>query len=202
MNIVITIGLLTILVSFLSFRKPELMEKLDFSPFQIKRQGAHYRWFSHGLVHADWMHLIINMMVFFSFGVALLSHFGQIFGDLNSLLFAVMYVFSIPISSLWDYSQHKDHDWYHAVGASGAVSAVVFADIFFDPWHKIYFFAVLPIPGILFAILYLGYSYYMGKKANDNIGHNAHFFGALFGFSFPIIIKPELFYRFIEVLIS
>jgi membrane associated rhomboid family serine protease len=86
------------------------------------------------------------------------------------------------------------------VGASGAVSAVLFAAIFFDPWHEILFFFILPIPGILFAILYLIYSYQMSTKQKDNVAHDAHFLGALYGFIFPVLLNPRLFEKFIDQL--
>ncbi len=198
MTIVAIISIITIIVSIMGFRQEGLFYKLQLNPWQIVHKKEYHRVFTHALLHADWAHLIINMIVFFSFGESLLRHLGDYFGDMASVIFLILYVFAIVISSIYSIIANKDNASYNAIGASGAVSAVVFASIFFDPWHKIGLYGIIPVPGILFAFIYLGYSYYMGKKSYDNIGHDAHFFGALFGLVFPIIIKPELFQVFIN----
>lgn len=202
MTIVAIISIITILVSIMGFRQEGLFEKLQLNPFQVVHKKEYHRVITHSLLHADWSHLIINMIVFFSFGAGLLNSFTALFGDLAPIIFLALYVFSVVISSLYSIVKNKDNPSYNAIGASGAVSAVVFANIFFSPWQSIYFFGVLPIPGIIFALLYLGYSYYMGKKNYDNVGHDAHFFGAVFGLIFPILIKPDLFQFFIDQLLG
>ena len=104
----------------------------------------------------------------------------------------------IAFASLTTITRYRNNQNYSALGASGAVSAVVFTYIFFAPLQKIYFYMVLPIPGILFGILYLIYSSYMGKRNKDNINHSAHFWGAVVGFIFPILLEPSLFLDFLE----
>jgi membrane associated rhomboid family serine protease len=100
---------------------------------------------------------------------------------------------------LYDFGKYKDNAYYNAVGASGAVSAIVFASILFNPGGKIYlFFIPIGIPAVIFGALYLVYSYYMSKRGRDNVGHSAHFWGAVFGFVFTILLKPELFMLFVE----
>ncbi len=202
MNIVTVISILTIILSIMGFRKEELFYKLQLNPFKIIHQKEYHRVLTHALLHADWAHLIINMIVFFSFGEGLLNYFKYYFGDMASLVFLLLYTFAVIISSIYSIIKNKNNPNYNAIGASGAVSAVVFASIFFDPWHKIGLYGIIPIPGVLFAFIYLGYSYYMGKKSYDNIGHDAHLWGAIFGFIFPIIIKPELFQIFIHQLLN
>ncbi len=108
-----------------------------------------------------------------------------------------MYVLAAGVSSISSYIKHQDHSWYHALGASGAVSAVTFAAILFAPMEKIYIMGILPIPGVLFGVLYLVYSSYMSRRAKDNIGHEAHFYGAVFGLAFTLAFKPQLFNFFI-----
>jgi len=202
MTIVAIISIITILVSIMGFRQEGLFEKLQLNPYQVVHNKDYHRIITHSLLHADWAHLIINMIVFFSFGAGLLNSFTVIFGNLAPIIFLALYVFSVVVSSLYSIVKNKDNPSYNAIGASGAVSAVIFANIFFSPWQSIYFFGVLPIPGIIFALLYLGYSYYMGKKNYDNVGHDAHFFGAVFGLVFPILIKPDLFQFFIQQLLG
>ena len=101
-----------------------------------------------------------------------------------------------------DLVRRRNDPQYASIGASGAVSAVIFTSIFFNPWSKIYFFGILPIPGILFGILYVGYEQYMSRRPGDHINHNAHLFGALFGFVFPLLMEPSLWHVFVKNLTS
>jgi membrane associated rhomboid family serine protease len=114
------------------------------------------------------------------------------------LLYLLLYLSSIVLSSLSTVVRYRNQPDYAAVGASGAVSAVVFTYIFFAPLQKIYFYMVLPIPGILFGILYLLYSSYMSRRSRDNINHAAHFWGAVVGFIYPLLLEPRLLRVFIE----
>ncbi|MBN2669399.1 MAG: rhomboid family intramembrane serine protease [Bacteroidales bacterium] len=200
MSLVTIIGILTIIISLLGFRNKELFSKFKLNPYLVVHKKDYHRVITHAFLHADWIHLIINVMVFFSFGESLQLYFNYYFGKSGALVFLGLYIGGIIFSSLYSIAKHKNDSYYNAIGASGAVSAVVFASIFFDPWHKIGLFAVLPIPGIIFAFLYLAYSYYMGKKGYDNIGHDAHFFGAVFGLMYPVLIKHDLFFVFIHQL--
>jgi membrane associated rhomboid family serine protease len=192
--------IVTALFSVAAFNQAELMHRYNFNAYQVVHRKQWYRIFTHAFLHANWEHLIINMIVLFSFGSALSRYFNWYFGRNIVFLYLGVYVGGIIVSSLFTLFKEKDNFNYNAVGASGAVSAVVFACIFFDPMNKIYFMGFVPIPGILFGVLYLAYSYYMGKKSNDNIGHDAHFWGAVYGFVFPIILKPQLLSNFFDKL--
>lgn len=196
----ILIIIITGLISYSAFKRPELFYKLCFTPYQVVHRKQWHRVITHAFVHANWEHLAVNMLVLFSFGEAL-SHYFEIYFSHNPiLLFLSLYFGGVIISSIFTLIREKDNFHYNAVGASGAVSAVTFACIFFDPLNKIYFFGILPIPGILFGVLYLGYSYYMSKRNVDNIGHDAHFWGAVFGFAFPLLVRPELIHHFFNQL--
>ncbi len=192
----------TVIVSAKAFQDRSLFYKLMFNAYQAVHRKEYFRLLSHGLVHGDWMHLLVNMFVLFSFGRNLVTYFEHYLGINGSIGLLVFYLLALPVSSLFSLLKEKENPMYNAVGASGAVSAVVFACIFFDPWNLLYFFGVIPIPGIVFGIGYLYYSYRMGKQNNDNIGHDAHFWGALFGFSFPIIVKPSSIFIFLDQLIT
>jgi len=196
----ILIIIITAVVSVVAFQQHEIGYKYNFNAYQIYHRRQWYRIFTHAFLHANWEHLIVNMFVLFSFGTALWSYFYVYFGSNVLLLYLGIYVGGIIISSLYTLIKEKDNHNYNAVGASGAVSAVVFACIFFNPLSKIYFFGIVPIPGILFGGIYLGYSYYMSKKNVDNIGHDAHFWGAVYGFVYPIILKPSLLSNFFNQL--
>ncbi|ALO14695.1 rhomboid family intramembrane serine protease [Salinivirga cyanobacteriivorans] len=194
---------ITAVVSVYAFQRPEIMYRYNFSPYQVVKRKEYYRLFSHALLHVDWMHLIINMLVLYSFANVLIFFFNHYFAFMPAgLLFLIFYVLAILASSLVSLFKQKDNYSYSAVGASGAVSAVVFACIFFAPLEKVLFFGVLPIPGIIFGIAYLAYSYYMGKKNVDNIGHDAHFWGAIFGFLFPLVLEPRLINVFLNQLLN
>jgi len=195
--------IITVLISFLCFNDRSLHEKLRFNAFDIKHNRQGWRFFTYAFVHADWIHLFVNMYVLYSFGDIVLQIFGYHFGYQATIYFLVLYVGGILFSTLVDFGKHKENAFYSAVGASGAVSAVVFSSILIYPQGTIYFFFIpFPIPSVVFGILYLVYSAYMSKKGKDNIGHSAHFWGAIFGIVFTIALKPAFATKFIEYIIN
>ncbi|HKL07940.1 MAG TPA: rhomboid family intramembrane serine protease [Bacteroidales bacterium] len=202
----IFIIIVTSLISILAFGNRELFEKLQLTPYKVYHKKEWYRIISHGFLHADWIHLIINMIVLLSFGNAVENIFKQLAanGIIKSpvLVFVLLYFISMIAASITSVIKQKDNAWYHSVGASGAVSAVIFTSIFFQPLARLYLYAVIPIPGIVFGVLYLGYSHYMSKKGGDNINHDAHFIGAVVGFIFPLFIDPSLIHVFLNQLFN
>jgi len=202
--ITLIIVIITVLTSVAAFRRRELFYRLDLSPARIVHKKEYYRIFTHAFLHADYFHLGINMLVFYSFG----SYIEQVFSQLEAaglifsgpLCYILLYTVSIALASVTTVTRYRNNEAYSAVGASGAVSAIVFTYIFFAPLEKIYFYMVLPIPGIVFGILYLVYSSYMGRRKSDNINHSAHFWGALVGFVFPILLEPSLLMVFLDKL--
>lgn len=192
--------IIIVLTSIIAFYQPESMSILQFSSFQVYHRKQYHRLITHAFVHANWEHLIVNMIVLWSFGRVVERYFSEYFGRNGGYFYLLLFFGSVIFSSLWSLYKQKNNYYYSAVGASGAVSAVLFSAIFFDPWSSIYFFGILPIPGIIFGVLYLYYSWYMSNKKRDNIGHDAHFLGALFGFCLPMIIRPELFMDFLDQL--
>ena len=191
---------ITVAVSYAAFKSPKLMENLQFNASKIYHKNEYHRLITHAFVHANWEHLFVNMIVLFSFGQAIEIYFKYNFGNNHILYYFLLYFGGILTSNLYALIKHRNNYFYNSVGASAAVASVLFAAIFFDPWHKILFFYVLPIPGIIFAALYLVYSYQMSIKQKDNVAHDAHFLGALFGFIFPILINPTLFETFLDKL--
>jgi len=195
----ITIIAITSFISVAAFSRPSLIDKLQFNASKIIHQNEYHRLITHGFVHANWEHLIVNMIVLLSFGRAIESNF-YVFGRMANAYFLLLYFGGMLASNIYALYRHRNNFYYNAVGASGAVSAVLFAAIFFEPWSKIYFFGLLPIPGIVFAVLYLVYSYHMSQKQNDNVAHDAHFLGALFGFIYPILLNSSYFEVFVDKL--
>jgi membrane associated rhomboid family serine protease len=198
----ILIIILTSAFSILAFRQHGLMYKYQFNPYQILKRKQYLRLVLHAFLHANWTHLLVNMLVLYSFGTVLENYFQTFFGTRWIPYYLFLYLGAILVSPLYALIKHKNNYLYNAVGASGAVAAIVFATIFFDPWNKIYFFAVLPVPGIIFGAIYLIYSWIMSKKGQDNVAHDTHFFGALFGFIVPIILNPDLITYFIDQLLG
>lgn len=187
----------TVLISFLAFSNVELFNNLKFNAYLIKSRNEGWRFLSYALVHAGWAHLLINMWVLYSFGAAVEASFQQQFGPKGFLYYAMLYIGGILFSTLWDFGKYKNDPYYNAVGASGAVSAIVFASILLTPGSSIFLFPIpFPLPSWVFGIVYLIYSAYMGKKGVDNIGHTAHFFGAIYGLVLTIILVPGVLQQF------
>lgn len=163
-----------------------------------------YRIASYALIHADWLHLMVNMYVLYNFGENGTEAMYKIaFGAKGTLFFILLYVGGAITSVIPSYEKHKNNFGYTAVGASGAVSAVVFAYILFNPLASFYFvFIPFPIPAYIFGFFYMGLSYYLAKQNKGNIGHDAHFFGALFGLMFTILLNKEIAIHFVEQLKS
>ena len=200
--ITLLIVAVTAIISIICFQLPGLFNKFDFSPYNVYHKKEFYRFLSHMFVHADWLHLIINMLVFFSFG----RYVERIFEGLESsniifsgtFFYVLLYFGGGVVASISTLYRHKENPDYASVGASGAVSAILFTSIFFGPLQKVYFYGVLPVPGIIFGIIYLVYSTYMGRSGRDNINHDAHLWGAIFGFIYPLLLKPSLINHFIN----
>ena len=198
---IILIIVLTAAISIMAFGNQELFHKLKFNAYYIRQDKEWYRFFTYALVHADYGHLIINMFVLWSFGDIVIQFFTADFGPMAPLKFMLLYVGGVLFSTLFDYYKNKDDIYYNAVGASGAVSAVVFSSIILFPMGKIYFFFIpIGIPSWIFGILYLFYSAYMGRRGDDNIGHFAHFWGAVFGVVFTMFINHDYVSRFYQQL--
>jgi membrane associated rhomboid family serine protease len=176
------------------------MARLIFNPYMIQVRRQWWRFFTCGFIHADWLHLGINMLVFWSFGQAVETYYGYVFEDKSVFYFILLYLGGIVISITPSYKKHLHNPGYNALGASGAVAAILFTAILFDPLKPIYLYGIISIPGIILGIAYLAYSYYMDKKGNDHINHDAHFWGAVFGVVFTLALKPTLFLHFIDKL--
>ena len=190
----------TALVSWQAWERPQWFDRLILWPPAIERQQQYDRLLTHGFIHADGMHLIFNMVTLYSFGQAMERYFSDRIGPVGYLLF---YLSAIVIAILPTYMRHRHDPGYRSLGASGAVSAVLFASILLDPWNGIYLFLIpIPVPAFIFAGLYIGYSVWMDKRGGDNINHSAHLWGALYGVMFTILQQPALAGQFLSRLVS
>ena len=194
----------TCLVSILCFYGKLDVRRLWFTAYGVWHRKEWYRMISYGFVHGGWGHLFFNMLTLYFFGSVVEKYFAAAFGaGAGVALYVVLYLSAIVMSTVGDLLKFKNVPSYCAVGASGAVSAVLFASILFEPKMGIYIYLIpIPVPGYLFAPLYLLYCWYMNKRSQDNIGHSAHFWGALYGLLFPLVFRPDIFIHFLNQLHS
>lgn len=182
----------TAIVSFTAFSNEKIMNDLIFYPPAVQR-GQWYRFFTCGLLHADMGHLAFNMITLYFFGGGVEQNFSILFGKYGKLIYLAMYVLALAFCLLPTYGKNKDNFHYRSLGASGAVSAVVFSSILFDPLRGIgLFFIPVFVAGFLFGLIYLVVSSMLDRKGGDNINHSAHIYGALFGIAFTSILCYSL----------
>lgn len=177
------IFLFTVVTSLYAFSNPDIYGKFMLHPYSVTRGQRVYSIITSGLIHQDWGHLFFNMFTYYFFAFRLETIIGH-------WQFAVLYLVSLALSDLSTILKHKDHFWYNSLGASGAISAVLFSYILFDPTTRLYImFIPIGIPAVLFGVLYLIYSAYSSKQSS-HINHDAHFYGALSGLIITIILYP------------
>lgn len=196
MLITLAIILVTVGVSASAFNNGRLLEKLVLWPPAVERKREWWRLLSYGLVHADWSHLLFNMITLFFFGSAIAQLFTLRLGLLG---FPLFYAGALLVSILPSYLNNRGNSRYRSLGASGAVSAVMFSYILLAPWSMIIVF-VVPVPAILYAILYTAYTVMAQRQGDDNINHNAHLTGAAYGVLVTMIVAPRAFPLFLQQL--
>lgn len=185
--------IVTALISIGGFNNRALMAKYQLNPYQVYHRKEWYRMLTHGFIHVDWTHLIFNMLTLFFFGKYVEAMIG------NGLIYLLFYLSAIVVSALTTLFKHKDNYLYNAVGASGGVSAILFASILFNPDSSIMFLLFpVPIPGFIFGLIYIAYSHYMSRKESDNVNHDAHLLGALYGFTVPLLFNLDYIKIFIN----
>lgn len=193
-----TLGIIAItcIVSFLGFGNQRLIGDLILWPPAVSRQKQYYRLVTYGLVHADGQHLLFNMLTLFFFGKAMEPVYAHFLGVAGFILF---YIGGLIFSILPTFLRNRDNPQYRSLGASGAVSAVLFAFILVSPLSTIYIYFA-PVPAILYAVAYIAYSIYMDRQKSDNINHSAHLWGALYGVLFTLIMEPRFAGAFFDQL--
>ncbi len=183
----IILVIITALVSITAFSRPQMMDDLLFYGPAVSQRKQYYRLVTHGFIHADYAHLVFNMLALWSFGEGLetVMSIDCVFGGFGRIVFLVLYFTGLVVASLPDAVKHKDSYHFRSLGASGAVSAVVFSMILFFPQTPInFFFIPIDIPGWLFGLAYLGISAYLDRRGGGRVNHSAHFWGAAYGIAF------------------
>ncbi len=198
LSITLVIIAVTALVSWLALNNERLMQALILWPPAVMRGRQYHRFLGYGLVHADFMHLLFNMVTLYFFGRVMEGFYAQYLGPLGMLWF---YASALVVSALPSYLRHRRDPNYATLGASGAVSAVLFAFILLQPWTTIYVY-VVPVPAIIYAVLYTGYSIYMNQRKGDRINHSAHLAGAAYGVLFTVLMEPKVLSHFLAELLE
>jgi membrane associated rhomboid family serine protease len=186
----------TCIVSFMAFNNRRMIDDLILWPPAIERKKEYYRLVTYGLIHADGMHLLFNMMTLFFFGRIMEPFYNDALGVFG---FGLFYLGGLLISILPTYLKNRHNNSYRSLGASGAVSAVLFGYVLLSPWSRIIVW-FLPVPAIIYAVLYVGYSIYMDQRGQGNINHSAHLWGAAYGVVFTVLVNPMVLPHFLDSL--
>jgi membrane associated rhomboid family serine protease len=198
-SITVIIVVLTTILSFLSFNNARLMDALIFWPPAISMRNQYYRFITCGFIHADLMHLAFNMFTLYFFGRALeMFYMGRL--GLQHYYFTLLYLSAIIIANIPSYIKQRENYNYRSLGASGGVCAVMFAFILIDPWETLQMFGALDIPAIVYAVLFLAYTIFMSRRGGDNVNHDAHLWGAVYGIVFTILARPSVAGTFLNEL--
>jgi membrane associated rhomboid family serine protease len=191
-SVTLFLVIITVIVSFSAWNKPELLDKCMMNPYRVHHNKEYFRFISSGFIHADYVHLFFNMYSFYMFGELCEAELGP-------LNFTLLYLLGIIVSIIPTYFKYRNVSYYNSLGASGGVSAVIFSCIFIFPVGNLrMMFLPIDIKCFIFGGLYLFYCYYMAKRGRDNINHDAHFYGALFGVVYTAILIPGSLSLFIE----
>lgn len=202
MSITLILIIVSSLISYQAFQRPEMLRMLQHHPYTEHNQREYFRWLTAGFVHGSWMHLLINMFVLYQFGEFVEYQFIGIFGEtMGRINYLALYLLTIIAANIPTYFVHRESPYFASVGASGAISGILFVFVLFKPWSMLLLFFIIPIPAIIAAVLYLVYSSWASKNQSDRIDHAAHFYGAVFGLLFALAIKPSLFSLFIDRLV-
>ncbi|MCC9165355.1 rhomboid family intramembrane serine protease [Pontibacter harenae] len=199
MSVTIILIIITVGISWYAWQNADIMHKWIFQPYAVQRDNSWYRFITSGFLHADFTHLLFNMLTLFFFGDAVEMTFSMIFGPTTGiLLYLLVYLGGIIVADIPTYIKHRNNPVYRALGASGGVSSVVFASILFYPTNNICLYFLLCLPGFILGVLYIMYSYYQDKRMGDNVNHSAHLVGALYGFVLSLILVPQALPNFFE----
>lgn len=199
MSLTLIIIIVTGIVSYMALNDGNLKFKLIHNPYNVSHKNEYYRLLTSGFIHADLMHLILNMFTLYFFGSNIENAFNEYFGNNGPVYFIILYLSGIILSSIPDTIINKNNAYYNSLGASGGVSSIVFASIIISPLSEIMIMPIpIPIKAYVYAVLFVAYSIYMEKRQGDNVNHMAHLWGALWGVGFMVMMIPGSFTDFID----
>ncbi len=186
---------ITAVVSWLAFNNRKLADRLVLWPPAVERNKQYDRLVTYGFIHADFAHLLFNMITLYFFGRQIEQLMARLTGSV--LTYPLFYLAALVVSILPSYLKNQKNPGYMSLGASGAVSAVLFAYILLSPW-TIILVLFIPAPAIIYAVFYVGYSLWMDRRGGDHVNHSAHLAGAAFGIMFMLIMEPRIWQVFLE----
>jgi membrane associated rhomboid family serine protease len=203
MSITISLIILTVAASIYSWNRQDIYQKWMMNPYAVIHKRQYYRLITSGFIHNGYVHLAFNMITLYFFGDVIEQIFKYYYGGTGTIYYLLLYFMGMVIADLPTLYKNRNNRHYNSLGASGAVSAVVFSSILFNPTAKIcLFLPLLCLPGFIFGTLFIIYSYFQGKRMADNINHDAHLYGALFGVIFSIIIEPGVIMSFFNQVLN
>lgn len=188
------------LVTYFAWERPELHRRLMLNPYTVVHEKKYYQLITSGFVHNNGIHLLLNLFTLYFFGLAIEQIFYTYFGDLGLVLYILLFITAVIVANIPTTIKHKNNYNYNSLGASGGVSALVMAFILFDPIRDLCLYAIICLPGYILGGLFIVYSIIMSKRNTDNINHDAHLFGAIYGVIFTLLLRPSTFAYFIEAI--
>lgn len=194
--------ILTVGISWYAWQNPSLLDKWVMHPSRVSKYNEYYRFITSGFIHADVGHLIFNMFSLYFFGEAMEMFLGQIFGSNGTFYYLALYIAGIIVSEIPTFLKHRKNSGYKSLGASGGVSALLFAFILLAPLQKVCLYFAICIPGFIFGAIYMAYSFYESRKMGGRVNHDAHLYGAIFGILFMAVLLPASIPNFFEQIAS
>jgi len=203
MSLSIILIAISVIITIYAWNHQDKYQKWMLNPYAVVHRQQYYRLITSGFIHNGWIHLLFNMITLYFFGDVIEQIFRNYYGGSGIFYFLLLYFLGMIIADIPSLIKYRNNPNYNSLGASGAVSAVVFASILFNPTAKIcVFLPIFCLPGFIFGILFLIYSYYQGKRMADNINHDAHLYGAVFGIIFSVIIEPRVIVSFFDQILN
>ncbi|WP_353722914.1 rhomboid family intramembrane serine protease [Dyadobacter sp. 676] len=202
MSITLILVIITSGISYYAFNNYSLMDKLILNPYRVTQRHEYYRFVTSGFVHADLGHLIFNMLSLWFVGESIERLFAMLFGPSGTFYYLFLYLVGIIVSDIPTFLKHRKNSKYNSLGASGGVSAVLFAAILYAPLLQICLYFFICMPGFIFGLLFLGYSFYEARRGTSYVNHSAHMYGAIFGMVFMAVVYPGAVPQFFEQILS
>lgn len=198
-SVTLILIIITVATSIYGWNNSQIQQKWMFNPYAVYHYKQYYRFLSSGFIHSNYVHLLFNMIALYFFGNVIESIYKNIFGASGVYLYLITYLVGIIVANIKTFTKHKNDSFYNSLGASGGVAAILFASIIYQPTSSIYLMLIpIPIPAFILGAFYLIYTYYSGKRMADNINHDAHLYGSLFGIAFTILLRPTVVVDFLD----